>query len=104
MKIFSSSRSALLNGQSTAADVQSALNDLPTIYPLSVLVSATSTAFIITFPNVMGDVPLVTCISTSTNTPNVTETVQGVASGSQIAFEFDGALTSYIDFVNGNIT
>jgi hypothetical protein len=104
MKIFSSSRSALLNGQSTAADVQSALNDLPTIYPLSVLVSATSTAFIITFPDVMGDVPLVTCISTSTNTPNVTETVQGVASGSQIAFEFDGALTSYIDFVNGNIT
>lgn len=52
----------------------------------------------------MGNVPLVTCISTSTTTPNVTEIVQGVASGSQLAFEFDGALTSYIDFDGGNIT
>jgi hypothetical protein len=81
-----------------------ALNDLPTIYPLAVVVTATSTLYIITFPSEMGDVPLVTCISTSTNAPNVSETVQGVASGSELAFEFDGALTNYIDFVNGNIT
>jgi hypothetical protein len=52
----------------------------------------------------MGDVPLVTCVSTAVNTPNVTEMVQGMASGSKIAFEFDGALTNYFDFVNNNIS
>ncbi len=52
----------------------------------------------------MGNVPLVTCISTATNLPIVTETVQGIASGSKLAFEFDGALTNYVDFVNGNVT
>ncbi|CAF1300760.1 unnamed protein product, partial [Adineta ricciae] len=91
---------ALLNGRPMAADVQAAVNDLPTIYPLSVSVTATSTLYIITFPVEMGNVPLVTCISTATNSPNVTETTQGVASGSQIAFEVDGQLTNYIDFQN----
>ena len=52
----------------------------------------------------MGDVPLLTCISTSYNMPNVTEVVQGIGSGSKIAFELDGQLTNYIDFVNTNVT
>jgi len=52
----------------------------------------------------MGDVPLLTCISTSSNAPNVSELVQGVASGSKIAFELDGQLTDYIDFDNTNVT
>ena len=51
----------------------------------------------------MGDVPLLTCVSTSINTPNVTEAVQGVASGSKIAFALDGQLTNYIDYTN-NVT
>ncbi|CAF2963963.1 unnamed protein product [Rotaria sp. Silwood2] len=91
-------------GQPTAATIQTALNDLPTISPLKVSVSATSTLYIITFPAEMGDVPLLTCISTSSNTPNITEVVQGVDSGSKIAFELDGQLTNYIDFVNTNIS
>ena len=52
----------------------------------------------------MGDVPLLTCISTSPQLPNITKTVTGVASGSKVAFELDGQLTDYIDFVNTNIT
>ncbi|CAF0883189.1 unnamed protein product [Adineta steineri] len=93
----------LLNGQPTPEVVQTASNDLPTIYPLSVTVTATSTLYIITFPPEMDNVLLLTCISTSTNPPNVTEIVQGVASGSQIAFEFDGQLTEYIGFTNNSI-
>jgi hypothetical protein len=46
----------------------------------------------------MGDVPLLTCVSTSPNSPNVTEVVQGVASGSKIAFALDEQLTNYIDY------
>ncbi|CAF1377186.1 unnamed protein product, partial [Adineta steineri] len=101
---FRGAYTALLNGQPTPEVVQTALNDLPTIYPLSVTVTATSTLYIITFPPEMDNVPLLTCISTSTNPPNVTEIVQGVASGSQIAFEFDGQLTEYIDFTNNSIS
>ncbi|CAF0819146.1 unnamed protein product [Rotaria sp. Silwood1] len=95
---------SIQTGQPTAATIQTALNDLPTISPLTVSVSATSTLYLITFPAEMGNVPLLTCISTSSNTPNITEVVQGVASGSKIAFELDGQLTNYIDFVNSNVT
>jgi len=45
-------------GRPTAAAIQAALNDLPTVYPLTVSVSATSTLYTITFPVEMGDVPL----------------------------------------------
>jgi hypothetical protein len=71
---------------------------------LSVVVTTIGSLFEITFPVEMGDVPLLTCISTSTNTLNVTEVVQGISSGSKIAFDFDGLLTSYIDFDNGTVT
>ncbi len=84
--------------------VQIALNDLPTIAPLSVTVEATSTLYIVTFPVEMGDVPLLTCISSSSNAPNVTETVQGVASGSKTAFALDGQLTDYVDFTTNATT
>jgi hypothetical protein len=103
--------SALLNTQNTTNVVQAALNDLPTIYPLTVTVTetvtetvmGTSTLYIITFPPEMGDVPLVTCISTSDNTPVINETVQGVASGTNIAFVLNGMTTDYIDFTT-NVT
>ncbi|CAF3592631.1 unnamed protein product [Rotaria sordida] len=95
---------AIQNGRPTAVAIQTALNDLPTISPLTVSVSATSTLYMITFPAAMGDVPLLTCISTSPNTPNITEVVQGIDSGSKIAFELDGQLTDYIDFINSNLT
>ncbi|CAF1349598.1 unnamed protein product, partial [Rotaria sp. Silwood1] len=94
----------VLNGRPTASIVQTALNDLPTIYPLSVRVQSTSTLYIITFPVEMGDVPLLNVISTAVNEPNVTETVQGVASGTKLAFQLDGAMTRYLDFVNNNLT
>ena len=58
----------------------------------------------IRFPVEMGDVPLLKCISSSPMGPNVTETTQGIASGSKVAFEFDGQLTEYIDFINTNMT
>jgi hypothetical protein len=58
---------AIQTGRPTPAAIQAALNDLPTISPLSVSVSATSTLYIITFAVEMGDVPLLTCISTSSN-------------------------------------
>ncbi|CAF4432767.1 unnamed protein product, partial [Adineta steineri] len=58
---------AVLTGRPSASAVQAALNDLPSIYPLSVTVTATSTLYIVTFPDVMGNVPLLTCVSTSTN-------------------------------------
>ncbi|CAF4573652.1 unnamed protein product [Didymodactylos carnosus] len=79
--------------------VANALNDLPSIYPLQVTVMATSlssgTQYQITFPAEMGDGALVNVITTGTS--NVTEIVQGVASGSKCAFQIDGTLTSYID-------
>jgi hypothetical protein len=46
----------------------------------------------------MGDVPLLTCISSSSNSPNTTEIVQGDGSGTQIAFALDDQLTDYTDF------
>lgn len=57
----------------------------------------------VTFPPEMGNVPLLTCVSTSPNAPIVIEVVQGVASGSKIAFELDGQLTDYIDYT-ANVT
>jgi hypothetical protein len=95
--------SAVQTGRPTFTALALALNDLPTISPLAVSVSGTSTIYTITFPVEMGDVPLLTCVSSSPNTPNVTEVVQGVASGSKIAFAFDGQLTDYIDFTT-NVT
>ena len=84
--------------------IQAALNDLPTIYPLSVLVEATSTLYRITFPQEMGNVPLLTCISSASSQPNITELTQGIESGTKVAFELDGQLTDYVDFVNTNVT
>jgi len=95
---------AIQTGRPTAVALQAALNDLPTIYPLRVTVAATSSLYTITFPAEMGDVPLLTCISSSLNSPNVTEVTAGVDSGSKIAFALDGQLTDYIDFVNTNVT
>ncbi|CAF1415369.1 unnamed protein product [Rotaria magnacalcarata] len=94
----------LLNGRSTALVVQAALNDLPTIYPLSVKVEWISSLYTITFPAEMGDVPLLNVISTAANAPNVTEVIQGVASGKQLAFQLDGATTRYLDLITGNLT
>lgn len=95
---------ALMTGQPSAMTIQTALNDLPTISPLSVTVSATSSLYIITFPIEMGNVPLLTCISSSTNPPNITEVVQGISSGSKIFFSLDDQFTSPIDFINTNVT
>lgn len=94
---------AILSGRPTAATIQAALNDLPTIAPLSVSVTATSTLYMITFPADMDDVPLLTCISTSTNAPIVTEVVPGIGSGSKAAFAFDGQFTDYMD-LSSNMT
>ncbi|CAF4747535.1 unnamed protein product, partial [Rotaria magnacalcarata] len=38
------------------------------------------------------------------NAPNVTEVIQGVASGKQLAFQLDGATTRYLDLITGNLT
>ena len=85
--------------------VQSALNDLPTIYPLTVSVVAPYESYVITFPVEMGDVPpLVIISSIFANARNATEIVAGVASGSKLAFQLDGAITKYLDFWNENIT
>ncbi|CAF4377340.1 unnamed protein product, partial [Rotaria magnacalcarata] len=100
---FRGAYTALLTGQPTTDVVEAALNDLPTIYPLTVTVTATSTRYIITFPPEMGDVPLVTCISTSGNAPVINEIVQGVASNTAIAFSLNGMTTDYIDFTT-NVT
>jgi hypothetical protein len=91
-------------GRPTAAAIQTALNDLPSIHPLSVSVSSTSSLYLITFPVEMGDVPLLTCISNSPNQPIVIEMTAGVASGARTAFAIDDQFTDYIDFINSNIT
>lgn len=95
---------AILTGRPTAAVVQAALNDLPSIYPLSVTVEATSTLYLVRFPTAMGDVPLLTCIGSSSNQANITEMTAGVASGEKVAFVLDGQVSSYVDFVNTNVT
>lgn len=95
--------SAALSGRPTSFAIQAALNDLPTIAPLSVSVTASSTLYNVSFPVEMGDVPLITCVSSSPNPPSVTQLVQGVASGSKLAFALDGQLTDYIDYTT-NVT
>ena len=95
----------ILTGRPTAVAVQAALNDLPSIFPLSVSVLATSTFYYITFAIEMGEVPLLTCITSSlANTPIITEIVQGINSGSKILFSLDDQLTNSIDFTKSNIT
>src|SRR5437868_3613919 len=85
--------------------VQTALNDLPTIYPLTVTVILDYTSYNITFPVEMGDVPPLTVISWAYTSPqNATVVVKGVASGSQLGFELNGATTHFLDFWNDNIT
>ncbi|UJR08495.1 hypothetical protein I4U23_012761 [Adineta vaga] len=79
-------------------DVEMALNDLPTIYPLKVTVALALASFRITFPTDMGDVPLLTIISSAYNIPqNATEIIQGVASGSKLAFQLEDQTTQYLD-------
>lgn len=92
----------LLSNQPRASVVQAALNDLPSIYPLSVKVESSNDQYMITFPVEMGNVSLLTVITTSPNPANVTEVILGVASGSKIAFRLDGATTRYIDLINSS--
>ena len=94
-----------MDGSSETDDVQSALNDLPTIYPLAISVIHEYVSYRIIFPVEMGDVPhLMVISSTSVNPLNATEIVTGIPSGSKLAFQLDGATTHYLDFWNENIT
>ncbi|CAF4003686.1 unnamed protein product, partial [Rotaria magnacalcarata] len=95
----------LLDGPPTPAFIQDALNDLPTIFPFSVTVALVGTAYRVTFPVEMGNVPLLTVISSAYNhSITAVEIVQGITSASQIAFTLDRATTNYMDFINDNIT
>ncbi|CAF3595884.1 unnamed protein product [Rotaria sordida] len=95
----------LLDGPPPPQDIQDALNDLPTIFPLSVTVVLVGTAYRVTFPVEMGDVSPFTVISAAYNqTQRATEIVQGIPSNSKIAFQLDGATTSYLNFRDDNIT
>jgi hypothetical protein len=95
----------ILDGASMPANVQMALNDLPTIYPLTVSVNLSYTSYQVTFPVEMGDIPLLTIISSAFDSPqNASEIVKGVASGSKLAFELDGATTHFLDLWDDNIT
>lgn len=59
----------------------------------------------ITFPIEMGDVSLLTIISTAFSNPQyATENVQGVASGAKLAFRLDGATTNYLNFRTSVVT
>lgn len=84
--------------------IAKALNNLPTIYPLAVNVTLDTNSFIVTFPGQMGDVPLLTIISNSSNRRNVTEVTKGIPSSSYFALELDSAITQYLDFSNGSVT
>ncbi|CAM4838515.1 unnamed protein product [Rotaria magnacalcarata] len=96
---------ALLDGPPEATVVQDALNDLPTIFPLSVTVTLVHSAYRVTFPVEMGDVSLLTVISTAFERPQTAaEIVQGIASRSKIAFRLNGATTSYLDFEANAVT
>ncbi|CAF4657274.1 unnamed protein product [Rotaria sp. Silwood1] len=95
----------LLDGPPFTQFVQDALNDLPTIYPLTVSVALVGTAYRVTFPVEMGDVPPLTVISTGfSGTVNATEIIRGVPSASKIAFQLDGAITNYLNFRDDDIT
>ncbi|CAF3294041.1 unnamed protein product [Rotaria sp. Silwood2] len=95
----------LLDGPPFTQFVQDALNDLPTIYPLTVSVALVGTAYRVTFPVEMGDVPPLTVISTGfSGIVNATEITRGVSSASKIAFQLDGAITNYLNFRDDDIT
>ena len=95
---------AILTGRPTTSVLQAALNDLPTISPLSVSVSATSTVYYITFPVELGNVPLLICISSSSTPPIITEITQGISSGTKLFFSLDDQFTNPIDFLTTSIT
>ncbi|CAF3361993.1 unnamed protein product [Rotaria sp. Silwood1] len=96
---------AILEGATDAIIIQDALNDLATIYPLMVTVAFVGTAYEVTFPIEMGDVSLLTIISIAFINPQyVIESVQGVASGTKLAFRLDGATSNYFDFRTGVVT
>ena len=81
----------------SAEYLEEALNDLPTIYPLRVTVTVPHSSYLVTFPNDMGDVPLLTIISDGSLGPlNSTEKVKGVPTGSKLGFELDGSTTRMI--------
>lgn len=94
-----------LDGPPFPQDVQDALNDLPTISPLSVTVALVGTAYRVTFPVEMGDVPPLTVISVAFNqTQTSVEITRGSASNTKLALQLDGATTSYLNFRDDNIT
>ncbi|CAF3962866.1 unnamed protein product [Rotaria sp. Silwood2] len=96
---------AILEGATDAIVIQDALNDLATIYPLMVTVAFVGIAYEVTFPIEMGDVSLLTIISTAFINPQYAiESVQGVASGTKLAFRLDGATSSYFDFRTSVVT
>ena len=105
-KIFDLSlTTGLLDGPPQPQYIQDSLNDLPTIFPLSVTVALVGTAYRVTFPVEMGNAPLFTIISTGFNqTQTATEIVQGITSGASIAFQLDGKTTDYLNFRDDNIT
>lgn len=95
--------SEILPANAGIQEVESALNDLPTIYPLSVRVSFEHVSYRITFPISMGNVSPLVLISRATSNPtNATEITQGPESSSHVAFELDGRITQYIDLSNIN--
>lgn len=79
------------------------MNDLPSIAPLTVSVTATSSLYYITFPIEMGNVELLSCISSSSMMPNITEIIQGVSSGSIVSFSLDDQYTNPINFADETI-
>mgnify|MGYP001085429075 CR=1 FL=1 len=94
-----------LDGSPDPQVVQLALNNLPTIYPFEITVELVQSSYRITFPAVMGDVPLLTIISTDYSSPQYAiEIQQGVSSGTHLAFDLDGAVTNYLDFWGETIT
>ncbi|CAF3361139.1 unnamed protein product [Rotaria sp. Silwood1] len=103
--IYNNRYLAILEGATDAIIIQDALNDLATIYPLMVTVAFVGTAYEVTFPIEMGDVSLLTIISIAFINPQyVIESVQGVASGTKLAFRLDGATSNYFDFRTGVVT
>ncbi|CAF3652088.1 unnamed protein product [Rotaria sordida] len=96
---------AILEGATDAIVIQDALNDLATIYPLMVTVAFVGTVYEVTFPIEMGDVSLLTIISTAFINPQYAiESVQGIASGTKLAFRLDGATSNYFDFRTSVVT
>ena len=94
-----------MDGPPFPQEVQDALNDLPTISPLSVTVTLVGTAYRVTFPVEMGDVPPLTVISVAFNqTQTSVEITRGNSSNTKLALQLDGATTNYLNFRDDNIT